>query len=684
MIALSTEQTRIVEAPFDASLAVVGSSGTGKTTALSARVERALASGSPERWLVRPDLAEVAFALLRERGEIEAIDDVEAERAFYAAAGGLLALEWEEFATDGFDPEVPGLRSPERFLSAAFRLIRKLRAALVSPDAFLDLSLKGAAAFYSKPPNLAHPDLLIGTKERYRDSLDVDATELDRQRRREIDLAKILARLYESYLLRLRERGIATPRDAIAEVVALADADPEFEKHIRSRYDGAFVDDAELLAPGELALLQRLFGKALRGVTLAGDREGAFNAFRGARPDLTFAAVSTTIELRERLRARPAQRLQRTSSVPDEAGAIAERVRSLLDGGVAPSEIAVMLRSTRYARAYESALLDRDVPVQIGGDYRLLDDPRALDALALLWNVLDPFRHDWLLRTLANPALALSDGALASLCTEPADGQTALFTIDEEPSPSARKGRWDPRRDLRLGWNVVRGDRDNALDDETRARVVRFRMLREGWLTAMVALPFASFVRKVWSEGLAREGSPDSARARSQQLVLRRLLARMLRWRSARPRATFEDLMADVESRLGHDLEGEPCTPDRGFVRLLDIDAARGLEVEHAFVANVRAGAFPRWYVPDAFLFSPQLGMVAKDNAGDARAARTAKFSYYIHKLKTNQRYNDQERRALGYALARARCEVLVTASGKPTRGIAAPELFEELRARPA
>ena len=98
------------------------------------------------------------------------------------------------------------------------------------------------------------------------------------------------------------------------------------------------------------------------------------------------------------------------------------------------------------------------------------------------------------------------------------------------------------------------------------------------------------------------------------------------------------------------------------------------------FVANVKAGAFPRWYVPDAFLFSPRLGMIPKENAGGGRAARTAKFSYYMHYAKAREKYNEGERRAFVIRPAANKRDVYVTTSGSATRGITAPEFFEELR----
>src|SRR6185437_16994401 len=104
-------------------------------------------------------------------------------------------------------------------------------------------------------------------------------------------------------------------------------------------------------------------------------------------------------------------------------------------------------------------------------------------------------------------------------------------------------------------------------------------------------------------------------------------------------------------------------------------------EFDYVAVAGAGAGTFPRWYVPEGFLFSPRLGMVPKENVGECRASRTAKFTYYIARTKANEGYNARERRAFVYALRRARIGAVVTAAGRVTRGITAPEFLEELRA---
>ncbi|MBV8373479.1 MAG: hypothetical protein JOY69_09480 [Candidatus Eremiobacteraeota bacterium] len=371
--------------------------------------------------------------------------------------------------------------------------------------------------------------------------------------------------------------------------------------------------------------------------------------------------------------------LYRAPSVGAEAAFVAQRVRDWIDEGTPPERIALIFRSIRHIQPYEAALLDRNVTIVTGGDANVFADRRALDALALLWNTYDPFRHDWLLRTLANPAFGLSDASLATLCAEPPNPQTPLFVLDDEPAPTARASRWDPKRDLRLGWNVVRGDQDAALSSDARSRIERFRALRSNWLAAMHARPFDEFARSVWHDGLAREGAVDSARARAQQLVLRRLLERLAEFARG-PDASVADVLAYAQHRAESDLEACEDAEHEPGVRVLSVDATRGREFDRIIVADVRAGAFPRWYSPDAFFFSPRLGMIPKENSGDARASRTAKFSYYLFRNRSRERYNDRERRAFVYALRRARVGALVTAAQAPTKGVAAPEFLEELR----
>ncbi|HET9096099.1 MAG TPA: 3'-5' exonuclease, partial [Candidatus Baltobacteraceae bacterium] len=322
-----------------------------------------------------------------------------------------------------------------------------------------------------------------------------------------------------------------------------------------------------------------------------------------------------------------------------------------------------------------------NVKVQVAGDLNLFDEPEALDALAVLWAVHDPFRHDYLLRVLSGPALALSDATVYTLCSEPPDTQTLLFEELAGESNGARSGRWDPKRDLRLAWNVLRGDQDARLSPTARERVQGLRERAASWRDALARMELPDFARLVWSQGLAPAGPPASAAAAYQQQTLARLHERIVRFTQTHPHASLGEFLDYAQARMEHDFETWETSERGGAVRMLSLDAARGREFDHVIIPRARAGSFPRWYAPDAFLYSPSLGMIAKENVGDARAARTAKFTYYMYRTKTREAYNREERRAFVYALRRAKKSALVTACERATRGIAAPEFLAELQA---
>ena len=742
MIAAAPDDERQIAAIAAApkpSLAIVGAPGSGKSTTLLRRARRianAAPLGAGRALLLAPSDAgvdrlrarltaaddgrlaassfgDLAFAILRDArahaagAAVEAIDDVRASLHFERAGAQLFALEWAEFG-DELDPEITGLRAPERFSAAAFRLIRKLRASLVSPEKFLQLGLRGAAQFYAKPPNFAGSDLILQTPQKYRDSLRASPAELERQHRREIDLVKILARLYTSYVETLVAGGCLTPVDAVYEAALLLRERADVRGRARAAYAAAFVDDAQDLTAGAIELLAGIFGAELGDVTLAGDADQATRGFAtGARGAEALERASTTIELLARYRSTPgierAARLgldpqatlppalaraalrepevtlYRAASVRDEARFVAAETEALLRAGEAPGEIAVIARSLGCAQPFVDALLARDIPVDVAGAASLYELPIVLDALAALWSAVDPFRHDYLLRVLEAPWMRLCDASVAVLCAESAEPQPLLFELPDD-APETGERRWDRRRSLRRGRNVTRGDADADLPADARERLVAFRAARSRWEAAGRTLDLAEHARLVLDESVLATLAPG-ARGRFDAHAIARLLDDVAAFAARDPLATLEDFLLFTDRVASAEADLLAIAPrDADAVRVLDVEAAKGLEFDAVFAIGARAGSWPRYYVPDAFLFTPSLGMIPKENVGDALTARTAKFTYALYRNKIRENYNAQERRAFYCAATRARRRLFVSAPGTATKGVSAPELLEELR----
>ncbi len=725
-----------IETAANACVAIIGAPGSGKTTTLAGRAARfadALTAGTATRVLALApsdtgvarlrretlpgavlctSFGDLAFGILEDErardGEraLERSDDVRASQRFERAGAELFALEWTAFAGE-VDPEITGMRAPERFSAAAFRLIRKLRASLISSTDFRALGLRGATAFYAQPPNFANADLIMETGAKYRDSLRVSASELERQHQREVDLVKILARLYASYEESLAESGSLTPTDAVYEAVMLLRKSPGARESARARYAAAFVDDAQDLTTGQFALLEAIFGKALGDVTLAGDPEQSTRGFAtGARGAEFFKHATVTVALEERrpcdpaieraarrgldpaaplppeLAATDATRavtLYRAESPRDEARFVATEIEALLRAGTVPERIAVVLRNLSCAQTYVGALLARNIPVDIAGAASLYEFPIVLDALGALWSAVDPFRHDYLLRTLESPWMRLCDASIATLCADATDPQPLLFELDDDVAETGDR-RWDRRRSLRLGRNVTRGDVDADLPADARERLAAFRSARLRWEAASRRLGVSALARLVLDESvLATLGR--GARGRFDATLVARLIEEIEAFEARDPFATLDDFLVFAESVASAEGDLLAIAPrDLGAVRVLDVEAAKGSEFDAVFVVDVRAGAWPRYYVPDAFLFTPTAGMIPKENVGDADAARTAKFTYALYRYGFRQKYNAEERRAFYCAATRARERLFVTASGRATRGENTPEILEELR----
>ena len=720
-------------------LAIVGPVATGKTTALIARARRLASRRESTGHVAVFTPSDAGVRTLRERfsGDAHAadarvtctpfgafaldiviaarapnaplphaIDEADASMLFERAGASLFALEWAEFVADEIDPEITGLRSPERFSAAAFRLIRKLRGALVSPERFRTACLQGATKFYAHAPNLAHPDLLRETQAKYRDSLRVTSEELARQHQREIDLGKILTRLYEQYVTAVVACGSLTAIDAVYEATMLLRADPTRAIALRAAFPAALVDDAQDANAGQLGLLEAIYGATLANVTLVGDPAQSTRGFAaGGRGESAFAAATQTIALGDVPRLRPAIArvarigagdaaaaresapadarddvvVYRATSQRDETTFVASEVARLIAAGTPPERIAVVVRTLGCAHGFIDALLAREIPVDIGGAASLFAFPAVLDALAALWPVVDPFRHDFLLRALEAPWLALSDASIATLCGDAAEPQPLLFALDGDDVDEARAGRWDRRRDLRLGRNVTRGDVDLDLPSEARERLVAFRAARERWVATSRTHTPGDLARLILDETVVATRTA-TARGRFEGALVARLLDDIDAFAARDPLATLADYLerADRIARAEADLL-QIALGTRDAVSVIDVEVAKGRDFDAVFVVDLHAGAWPRYYVPDAFLFSPGWGMLPKDNVGDAAAARTAKFTYVMFRNKIRETYNAEERRAFYVAATRAKHRLFLSASGRPTRGVSAPEILAEI-----
>jgi superfamily I DNA/RNA helicase len=230
--------------------------------------------------------------------------------------------------------------------------------------------------------------------------------------------------------------------------------------------------------------------------------------------------------------------------------------------------------------------------------------------------------------------------------------------------------------------NVLRGERDSDLSPLARERIVAFRERRSAWAAHARDAGTSAARAIVEDAGLyAARPNETTARAARRAFIVDAVLALIGRYAARHPGGPLEDAL-EMLARIAPAERG-PLVHGRDGTGVFagSIDRIGPRRFDHVFAVDARAGSFPPYYVPDAFLFSPSHGMVPKDAAGDAPAGRTAKFTWYSHQTKLKEAYAREHRRLLALAMSRADAGVTVSASGRATRGIGAPEFAAELQA---
>ncbi|MDO9410272.1 ATP-dependent DNA helicase [Patulibacter sp.] len=553
--------------------------------------------------------------------------------------------------------------------------------------------------------------------DRLKESL-VDAEELGRwaggladvdpRAPREREFAQLM-RLHDRVL---RERGLIDHGDLLLHLVRLLEDPTPRGDRVRERVGGAFaallVDDIQDLPTAAMRLLHALV-RCGTTLTAAGDDDQATRRVRAAAPKNLRDLVATypdlgTVALERSWRS-PARvlraaeavvepaadrlphawhapsggsvRFWRATSERAQAQAVAGEVERLLRDGARPDRIAVLVPSVRReAGPVVAALEELAVPTRLGGAGAFLERVEVRDVLAWLRLLVDPSDAPAVSRALARPP------------------------IDLRPADLARCMQLARRRRMDLVGALAASMESPQMAPEARDRVAAFLRLYRSATRALDVTPPDQFVHRLVEHlGLRRQqlfGDNGDVVERLRDLARVGQLAerhvRIAPQSTARDFARWLILLAEaggdpdgkVEAvPFAAGMDGDPPgdepdaggrTSRTGAVRVLPLEAAAELELDHVFVLGLQSSrlgaigaAAGRRLVdplPDELLGDDRVGGRLLD-AGDGRsgAADVADPSRAIA--------IDEARRALHVAMTRAREGVVLAYPERATSGAA-------------
>jgi DNA helicase II / ATP-dependent DNA helicase PcrA len=627
-------------------LLVLGAAGTGKTRTLVHRHAWLATEGgaAPEQVLALTGSEAAADAL---RAGVEALLDRGFEElAVHTVPGFCARLLHDEALEAGLDPFVSPVTPADRLamlLEHVDELTLRLHDFRGNPAALL-------AGVIARIDRLK--DAMVTAAEYARWAAALPAGDDRAEREREF------AAVYEAHDRLLARQGALDFGDLVLHAHALLRDRPHVRARVAARHRHLLLDDAQDLEHAALRLVLLLCAEG-GGPTLtaAGDDDQAIRRSRAAStknfqdlaaelPGLRTVRLEQSLRCRERVAAAAgavvapmAERIDKRLDAPPggtvrfwraaneraQAQAVAADVGRLIRAGVAPEEIAILVRSVRNeGQAVALALEERAVPHRLSGATAFFQRAEVKDVLAWLRLLVDPSDAGAVVRALARPPVELRSIDLAR-CVQISrrrklDMVAALVAATESPQlpPEARERI--------LGFLKLHRSAAAALDT-TRPDLFVHRLIdRLGLRRQQLFAAQADVVERLVS--LARLGELATAYVRRSPSATPREFARSIA-------AVADAGLRDEEGgRFGGRAGGDGIRP--GAVAVMAMHAAAGLSFRHVYVLGLQSSRMPGARrqaiepIPDALLHEAL--------PPDTRAAHVAEMRRLLHVAMTRAR----------------------------------------------
>ena len=615
----------------DGPLVVVAGAGTGKTHTVVHRFAWLVDQGLPAEQILVLSFSAPGAAELRER--LEALLEAPYEELHVDTFRSFcLRLLQDEALEAGVDPFLSPVTPADRLALLLERIDDlSLRAHEIrgNPAPLL-------ASFVSRIDRLKHETVSAADYRAYAERLMAAAT-TDAARAhaaRELEFA----RLYEDHDRLLSVRGALDFGDLVLRAFQLLHERPHVRERIARRFRHVLVDEYQETNFAEGMLLRLLIEEHTRShasgaagrseqVTVVGSDARFLEELPGARVVKLERNCrsgrrildAATAMLPGRLTGVSGGRVRfwRARSERAQAQAVAAEAEQLIAGGVAPEQIAVLVRSVKSEGAVvASALEERALPARTCGAAAYFQRAEVRDVLAWLRALDDPNDSGAVVRALSRPPVELRSVDVARLTQlarrRKLDMPSAVAAALEGPQLS-EEGRDRARVFLRLYRSA-----SNAFEDRRPDAFVLRLIERIGLRRQQVFATHADTVERL--RNIAKLSELAAAYMRRE------------------PHATARDftryLAAVAESGLRE--EEAAGTPSAPAVQVMTMDAARGLEFEHVFVLGLSAALMPGPYRPEADGVPAEL--LKRGGAGDDREAHEAAMRALLHLAITRAR----------------------------------------------
>lgn len=237
-------------------------------------------------------------------------------------------------------------------------------------------------------------------------------------------------------------------------------------------------------------------------------------------------------------------------------------IQQRIEEGIAPKEIAVLVRTNSQSGGLEEHLSALEIPYELSKTTSFFDKREIMDMLAYLKLVSDHDDNDSFRRVYNNPNRYLSKASLEKLEVEAKDKDISLWNAS---IPSPQNANWAFKKGVGTLRNIVSNGRDMIEDGSTIKEVLQYIFETTGY-----------------KKHIADTTSTHSATVEKEDAI-KRLGEMSKKFNSIQLFLTNINIIKDKQKKA----KGTDC------VQLSTVHSAKGLEWDVVFVVDVNEGMFP-------------------------------------------------------------------------------------------
>ena len=410
--------------------------------------------------------------------------------------------------------------------------------------------------------------------------------------------AKMVARIYASYQMRMKEANALDFDDIILLTVMLFESQPDVLEYYRNRYRYIMVDEYQDTNYAQFKFVW-LLASAHKNICVVGDDDQSIYKFRGAdiRNILSFEKHfenTETIRLEQNYRSTKnildsansiiknnTERKSKTLWTNDEAGSkivwykaldendesdfVSNQIKENFKKNKKYGSNAILYRMNAQSNIIEKSLIKNHIPYKIYGGMRFFDRKEVKDVTAYLNVINNPFDMLRFKRIVNEPKRGIGD---------------ATVSLIEEIC-----------RDLKISpVDVMRNASEYPPISKKAVQLKNFATILDGLSEKLKTTPLPEFIDEVtaktgYQNMLKNLGDEGAERLQN----IGELKTNAIQYLEKNPDGNLEGFLEEVS--LYSEADRDNSISDR--VVLMTVHSAKGLEFENVFIVGLEDGLFP-------------------------------------------------------------------------------------------